>query len=76
MKLASETSLRMVCTHIMGVTVTHLLPGTPSPNHPAHHSFGTAGSKLLAKHVSDANDRIKVYLVNPTFVTSNDNAAT
>eukprot|EP00957_Ditylum_brightwellii_P186878 14230959-Ditylum_brightwellii.AAC.1 len=60
MRFASETSLRMVCIYIMGVAVTHLLPGTPNSNHPAHHSFGTAGSKLLAKHLSDANDGIKV----------------
>eukprot|EP00957_Ditylum_brightwellii_P170326 12964995-Ditylum_brightwellii.AAC.1 len=33
-RLASETSLQMVCTYIMGFAVTQLLPGTPSPNHP------------------------------------------
>eukprot|EP00957_Ditylum_brightwellii_P040578 3071543-Ditylum_brightwellii.AAC.1 len=57
----------------MGVAVTHLFPGTPSPNHPAHHLFGTAGSELLVKHVSDVNDGIKVYPVNPSFVTPTDN---
>eukprot|EP00957_Ditylum_brightwellii_P080985 6160094-Ditylum_brightwellii.AAC.1 len=73
MRFASETSLLMVCTYIVGVAVTHLLPGTPSPNHHAHHSFGTAGSQLLAKHVSDTNDIIKVYPENPAFVIPTDN---
>eukprot|EP00957_Ditylum_brightwellii_P128220 9779153-Ditylum_brightwellii.AAC.1 len=70
MMFASETSLQMVCTYIMGVAVTHLLPGTPNSNHPAQHSCSIAGSKLLAKHVSDVNDGIKVYPVNPAFVMS------
>eukprot|EP00957_Ditylum_brightwellii_P056584 4289469-Ditylum_brightwellii.AAC.1 len=59
MRFASETSLQMVCTYIMGVAVMYLLHGTPSSNYPTHHSFGTAGSKLLDKHVSNTNSGIK-----------------
>eukprot|EP00957_Ditylum_brightwellii_P169407 12894074-Ditylum_brightwellii.AAC.1 len=35
--------------------------------------MSTTESKLLAKHVSDANGGIKVYPVNPAFVTSTNN---
>ena len=62
----------MVTSYIMAVAVSHLFPGKPCVSHPAHHKFGTEGSKILAKLVCQAEGIKEVYPIIPAFITSTD----